>query len=443
MKITKIILSIASISFIVGCATTSKRTLVSTKIENSEEKKIQSELIKREVKNTKTKPEVRKAFLEGVNLAEKAQSIADFDAAIAVFKQVVEMDPIFLEAYINLGWLLERRGNKEEAEKIYLTALSYDQNYKLAALALSNLYKSQGAYKKAITLLEDLKKQEKNSIPEIEYTLMGLYRLSGDYTTALALAQSKLEKNKNDIGALNNSALTYAKKGDYDLAVLVLKQIIALKPELAYAYNNLGVISLRQKKFDEAISYFNQAIAKDKSFLLAYRNLGALYLENNQYTKASQIFLRVTELNPYDFAAYNDLGLAYMGTREFTKARKVYEHLYEKEKNNAYIFKIAVSLNNEKSYEESRTYFEKYLKETGSMPSAEEGGLAYAQKARGYLERLEDMKKLKSLESQSATMGGVEGEKRGKEEILKDDELDLLDFNQDEKQTKLDEGPQQ
>ena len=57
-----------------------------------------------------------------------------------------------------------------------------------------------------------------------------------------------------------------------------------------------------------------------------------------------------------------------------------------------------------------------------------------------YLERIADWK---NLESKSKTMTGLETEKSAKGEEVLDEELDLLDLQVDEKQTKLDGNTQQ
>jgi tetratricopeptide (TPR) repeat protein len=75
-------------------------------------------------------------FMRGVALEEHPST---HDEAIAIYRQVIELEPEYAAAHINLGTLLYNRQNFVGAEKHYRLAIKADPRYALAHFDLGNV----------------------------------------------------------------------------------------------------------------------------------------------------------------------------------------------------------------------------------------------------------------------------------------------------------------
>jgi len=93
------------------------------------------------VVSTKVRPLLRLTsasdlFMRGVALEEHPST---HDEAIAIYRKVIELEPEYAAAHINLGTLFYNRQNFVEAEKHYRLAIKIDPRYALAHFDLGNV----------------------------------------------------------------------------------------------------------------------------------------------------------------------------------------------------------------------------------------------------------------------------------------------------------------
>jgi len=87
-------------------------------------------------------------FMRGVALEEHPST---HDEAIAIYQQVIEIEPDYAAAHINLGTLFYNRQNFVEAEKHYRHAIKADPRYALAHFDLGNVLDETGRIDDAIS----------------------------------------------------------------------------------------------------------------------------------------------------------------------------------------------------------------------------------------------------------------------------------------------------
>jgi tetratricopeptide (TPR) repeat protein len=86
-------------------------------------------------------------FARGVELEEDSDS---YDEAIAAYNKVLEIDPNYAPAHINLGTVYYNQGDYEAAEKHYRNAIACDERYSLAYFDLANVLDETGRMDEAI-----------------------------------------------------------------------------------------------------------------------------------------------------------------------------------------------------------------------------------------------------------------------------------------------------
>ncbi len=186
---------------------------------------------------------------------------------------------------------------------------------------LGKLYKDQGRYNEAESLLKD----------------------------SLNIARNLLDNNHRAIAAYkNNLASLYDVQGKYRQAeVLFMESLDILKnlfgehhPDVASVLNNLGNIYRLQENYNQAESFFKQALEIRKNCLsdnhpdyaVSLNDLGLLYTDLCRYTDAEQLLLKSLEIKEksvgkkhLDYAGtLNNLAIVYFYKNRLKKAELLY-----------------------------------------------------------------------------------------------------------------------
>jgi tetratricopeptide (TPR) repeat protein len=167
-----------------------------------------------------------------------------------------KIDPSSYEGYLLLGNILAKKGEYEEALKIYEKIFTLDLEEKEKQLVFSQIYCNQG------------------------YIYLNLNKLK----EAIESFQKALELN----------------------------------PDYFEAYFNLGNAYFQNKKFDLAEKSYQKALKLNKKFPLLYFQLGRLYTEWNKKEKAVESYKKLITLQPNNYLAWYNLGLLYrdLGKKE-------------------------------------------------------------------------------------------------------------------------------
>lgn len=192
------------------------------------------------------------------------------------FREALRLKPNEAKYLYNLGLLLKRKGQNEEAVSYFKKALESGSNdpevYRSVADAFANL------------------------------------GMTGNAVTAL---EKSLQVSPNDLDSSFDLADLYYARGDLVQAEAVLRKIIQTTPGDAYtetAYINLGIVLDEMGRYSESISAFERAIEINPKNDKAYYNLGVAAKHAGLGTKAVENFRKASYLNPNSNLAKQALG---------------------------------------------------------------------------------------------------------------------------------------
>ena len=74
----------------------------------------------------------------------RLQSMGDWEEALSYYQKAVEMDPLFVEAYNDLGVVYENNGDDQSALRMYTRALEIDSSYLPTYTNLAFFYENRG-----------------------------------------------------------------------------------------------------------------------------------------------------------------------------------------------------------------------------------------------------------------------------------------------------------
>ncbi|MDO5304480.1 MAG: tetratricopeptide repeat protein, partial [bacterium] len=119
----------------------------------------------------------------------------EYNNALSVYRQAIELEPHNAKIYCNLGYLYWGKGQLDEAIKTYETAIKYDEEYDIAYNNLGVIYLDDlGRVQKAIELFEQAIKHNPN-YALAHYNLARSIAITGDKVEAAKLYQVAMDIN--------------------------------------------------------------------------------------------------------------------------------------------------------------------------------------------------------------------------------------------------------
>lgn len=188
------------------------------------------------------------------------------------YQQVLKTSPGNVNACLNLGALLQRKGKLNKAKTIYQEFIAYKPD-------CAEVYCNLGI------------------------TLIGL----GEHNNALAAFELALEQNPNLAAAHFNLGNALQMLGEKTAAIHAYKQAIRRKPNYASAHKNLGNVLLAQGQLTEAELNLKKALEFDKHDAQIINSLGNVLKHQGLYDKAIDSYKRALSLNPNNLEVHSNL----------------------------------------------------------------------------------------------------------------------------------------
>jgi O-antigen biosynthesis protein len=320
------------------------------------------------------KPELISAkdhFSLAHNLAEENQP----DKAIACYKNCINLEPNFLNAYVRLAQLLEQAGQTEAALYYYkklaqlqtqaknkdsqsksrqqIHSLLFGQGKKQAiksALPASIVLKEQKLQQSIpqlnpgnnltseakITQYLQKAQQQPNS-PSIQIELGNLYFLADEWQKAIAYYLKGIKLAPHEAKYYINLGKAWEKGGDQIKANQAFYQGFSLEPEKVTAQNHLllGNKLVEQRQIKSAIACYRRAITLQPKLLEAYWQLGKILIGGGKYQVAIICYQQALKVDPKQAQSYFWLGNVYTQTQQWKAAFECYQKAGELEPNNA------------------------------------------------------------------------------------------------------------
>ncbi|MBN8706396.1 MAG: tetratricopeptide repeat protein [Bacteroidetes bacterium] len=203
------------------------------------------------------------------------------DSALAEFNVAVTLDPVYTEAWNNLGHIFLLRGDIDSAISSFKRSLSLNKDYDAARLNLeiAELFKS-GQLKWGELGLMAIADSTKN--PEEKVRI---------YAQLLNLAPYYVQ-------IYNNLAVAEYKTGNINSAFQHLSAAVILDPTYAMAHHNLAYIYHEYGLYDDAIRHYLIAIRHQFNFFTALENLAYTYLVKGDLGNARLVINRVLDVAP-------------------------------------------------------------------------------------------------------------------------------------------------
>lgn len=219
-----------------------------------------------------------KSYLEGQN----------YDKAVVEFKNVLQIDPKYAEAYFLLGRAEEGRRNYQQAFGLYSKAVDLNPDHFEARVHLARFY-----------------------------------LLGGDLVKAKEQIDAVLSKQPTHTGALLEKAVLAAREGKDDDAVRQANNLIKTAPSTIEAYGLIAGIYLKQNKPDKSVEILRQGITANPKDIPLRLNLAQIYANKGENDKAEELLQECVSLEPQKLQHRIILASFLTRTKQLDKAEKV------------------------------------------------------------------------------------------------------------------------
>lgn len=182
------------------------------------------------------------------------------EKSTALLRQVLELDPMLIDAYESLGVILSRHEQLDEAIALMHRLMELDPNSVMAHTNLSIYYMQQGEIEKA--------EEEKAIAMSIR-----MAQLAKE-----AVAQKKQEEDKAKLAEEAERRLD------------MFRQVLAIDANDLLANNGIGTIYVELGKYEESLPYLHKAIQVKPTHTVAYVALGKAYESLERVSDAVRVY---------------------------------------------------------------------------------------------------------------------------------------------------------
>ena len=253
------------------------------------------------------------------NLAIENHKKNNLKEAQNFYTQVLQVDPNYINANINLGVIFQDTGDYEKAKKYYDNAIKIDPNNVSANGNLGVIFKALGENQKAKSCYEKAIEFAPNYV-NAHSNLGVVFEELGDLEKAKSCFEKAIEINPNIANIQSNLGAIFHKLGEYQKAKSCFQKAIEINPNYIDANQRLGILFKVLGDFPKAKSYFKKIIEIDPNNLVAYNHLGSLQHQLGEFQKAISFFKKIIEIDPNSLAAYINISQSYAAETNSEKA---------------------------------------------------------------------------------------------------------------------------
>jgi predicted O-linked N-acetylglucosamine transferase (SPINDLY family) len=223
--------------------------------------------------------------------AIEAHQAGRADRARDAYREVLGQQPDYAPAHYLLGLVLRDAGQREEAGRSLVAAVSAAARYVEPRVALANLLREGGLLHEAVSLCEaglQLMPQE-----AALWRALGRARLAErDGERARQAFARALDVDGADATTHYNHGVALQMQNRRAWALRAYQRALALDPALYAADFNIGVIFREQRRGDAAISAFEEVLARDLRHVPAHKALAETLLESRRLDEWFRAFDR-------------------------------------------------------------------------------------------------------------------------------------------------------
>ncbi|MDD3151054.1 MAG: tetratricopeptide repeat protein, partial [Candidatus Gastranaerophilales bacterium] len=221
-----------------------------------------------------------------------------------IWREKISENPENAMAHMNLGVILQKKGDYDAALTSYKTAERIDPSNSNIRLNLGTFYQSQKQYESANSAYDSIIQVYPSNMLA-HYYKATLLNETGHYGDAIVEFRKTLEIKPDYKPARLALYETIKNSVPKHQRLEILNQITQQNPNDAYALYNYAFELHSVGKAGEAVDYYKKAVSIDSGLTDAYLNLAMIYKDEKNFTEATAYAQKVISNQPDNKEAAN------------------------------------------------------------------------------------------------------------------------------------------
>jgi tetratricopeptide (TPR) repeat protein len=259
----------------------------------------------------------------------------DYQAAGAVFRDLLQHVPDSAEAHYYLGIIAIEKNTKLEAVGHFERAIVLNPSFERAYVKLVALLEEAEESQRAIELIEAFLKDVNPHHREFRLRLVSLYVAQKGTDQAIGHLDYLLAQNPGDLHAQIRKAQIYGEQGNFAAAIEELNAVLVDRPNELRVRDFLGLLYEEMKDYERAIQAYQANIQIDPTFFDSILHLGFVSYRLKRNEEALSYLDQAVKLNPKRPEPYLLLGLTYFQMKEYQQAKARLEDGIQQDPSNA------------------------------------------------------------------------------------------------------------
>ena len=205
-------------------------------------------------------------------MADSAYRERRYDDATVLFKTYTEGRPSNAWGFYMLGLSAWKSGDRAQAERAFVQALTIDSTHVKSHLNLSRVLLESGQPDSALEHIEQAIALDSTSSEPLR--LQGrAFEAQGKTDDAIVAYSQAIVKNDSDTWAMNNLGVLYMQVQRFEDAIGPLARANEIEDKVAAFHNNLGMALELTGRYADAVAQYRAALAIEGTYGKAVANL--------------------------------------------------------------------------------------------------------------------------------------------------------------------------
>jgi tetratricopeptide (TPR) repeat protein len=257
------------------------------------------------------------------------QNSALYDEAEAWYEQATALEPKWIPAYLDRGYLNSLLKKYDQAEHFIRKAIELAPDCFDGHWALAIVFDNSGQYDKAVPLYLKCLGMRPEWYDSICNTIGVMYDLQSNYPEAIGYYHKALEKHPENTVYLGNLAMALGKSGQTEAAGQQYEALLKADPANPERYNQAADFFAGAGQYDRAIAIRRQLVDLNPADLSSYDSLIQTWKDSGKPFDEEAIRKEALEKNPGNQESYNKLAIYYHGQHQVDLARDNYRKAIE------------------------------------------------------------------------------------------------------------------
>ncbi|MBS0153308.1 MAG: tetratricopeptide repeat protein [Nitrospira sp.] len=223
----------------------------------------------------------------------------DYSKARVELRNVLQIDPKDVEAYLLYAQVEEKERNWRNAFAAYQQVVELSPNHERALVKLAKYYLEIRAVEQAGQITDRLLATNSDHV-QAQAIKIAIVALSGNLKGAVGQAEQLVSRAPMEIDAVLLISSIYASTQRPAEALPYLRQVLQVNPTNLELLDALATISMKQGHTEDAESTLKQIVKLEPTILSHRLRLASFYDQQQQYEKAQAIMQETVQANPED-----------------------------------------------------------------------------------------------------------------------------------------------